>query len=120
MTISILVLVGMVMLYLLIKHVVQELYPPVTFYVTMLFFLVFTISCIQLLVPVIGPLYQQLSVANHPVIKAFLITFLALASLEVFQSYLQSEQEDAISKLLEMVIKCFLLVYWIAYFQQMR
>lgn len=119
-TISVFVLFGMVMLYLLIKHVVFEVYPAVTFYITLLFLLVFIISCIQVLIPLIRPVYEQLSVANHPLVKAFLMSFVTLASLEIVQSYLDSQDEAAISKILEIVMKCLLLVYWISYFQQMR
>lgn len=119
-TISILTLIGMVMLYLLVKHVIQQIYPALTFYISLLFFLLFLLSCIQLLIPVLAPLYQQLPVADHPLIKAFFLTFVALASLDIFQAYLHTEDEDAISKVVEMLVKCFLLVYWIAYFQQMR
>lgn len=99
-------------LYLLIAKLVKEIFPALDFYVSIVFILYFTLQLFDFARLTIGPMINMLPPNLTVLMKGMVMTALALFAIELLDRVLISQQESALSFLIEMSIKIALIGYW--------
>lgn len=108
-------LIGIVIIYLVIIYVVEQVAPSVKFYIQFAFILVLATHTIQFLVPLLHMAVTAVPENLTDLTKALLFSLCAFIGIDWFETYLTTQHEHVIAKVIGTLFKLALLYYWIQF-----